>query len=970
MVLSYSAPPTWLKQDIHDNEILPPEAYKVFRCDRTVNSHPPDPNNPNKYRKNGGGVLIAIKSSLDITSKRISTQCAAEVLSIEITLKNNTKFCLSTIYRVGTLGSENLHVLQSYFSSILRSKKFSKLFIIGDLNFPDLSASEWRSGLSSNTSLSSNFLEITNQLGLIQCIGEPTHRHGNILDVLLTNSPQSLTNVVVNEENSFCSSDHFPISFSLKANVRRKQSVKRHIYNFKKADWKNLNSELSRIPWHSLLASSEIETCWHNFKSKLYEACDNHIPKIYVRDGFKPPWFDSEVYDLCREKERLRIKLKITKDRYSRDVAEDETPIPPQIVLDAELKFQAARREVNRLIRRKMNSNFSDKQSENAITKKFWSYVKATSNTHRIPETISYNDTFRTNCKGQADLFNNFFRDQFSSPSKYDIQINYSVNQDIEFSIPQIEKFLKNLDPNKAPGPDKIHGKILKNCAKNLAVPLALLFQTSYYTCSIPTEWKMANVVPVYKKGPKSSVQNYRPISLTSLVMKVYERVIASELLNLVNKKLNPRQHGFLPLKSCESQLLPFADSLARCLNKGSRTDIIYFDFAKAFDSVNHDIILHKLKTQYGIDGLLLKFFVEYLSGRVQRVAIGNELSDELTVASGVPQGSILGPLLFVLFINDIGDNIDEHSNLLLYADDTKLYREINNEIDCELLQRDIDTLSNWATVNKIKFHPDKCKVLSVTLQRNTSINFTYNLSGVPIQQVSSEKDLGIHMTNNLCWTKHCNYLLSKASRNLGLLRRTCYFVKNSRQRRSLYIAMVRSQFEHCSSLWSSCSPTILDKFESLQKKCLKWILNEEYCSYHGDTYFFKCKQLDLLPMKSRFVLRDLTSFHGIINSTSPIPLPHYLHLHTGNSRLRSSHLDHLSITSDINPRITVNYSSGSNDPISSSLSQFANSFFFRTMNTWNSLPLQVRQIASPNLFESAVSDFLWEKDRPISVAM
>ena len=137
---------TWLKQDIHDNEILPPEAYKVFRCDRTVNSHPPDPNNPNKYRKNGGGVLIAIKSSLDITSKRISTQCAAEVLSIEITLKNNTKFCLSTIYRVGTLGTENLHVLQSYFSSILRSKKFSKLFIIGDLNFPDLSASEWRSG--------------------------------------------------------------------------------------------------------------------------------------------------------------------------------------------------------------------------------------------------------------------------------------------------------------------------------------------------------------------------------------------------------------------------------------------------------------------------------------------------------------------------------------------------------------------------------------------------------------------------------------------------------------------------------------------------------------------------------------------------------------------------------------------------------------------------------------------------------
>jgi hypothetical protein len=333
--------------------------------------------------------------------------------------------------------------------------------------------------------------------------------------------------------------------------------VKREIYNFKKADWNSLNSELSKIQWHSLLSRDSVETCWHNFKTSFHNACDSHIPKINVKDGFKPPWFDSDVFDLCREKERLRIKLKITKNKHIMDNNSPENPIPSQKVLDAEVKFQAARREVRRLIRHKMNSNFSDKQSENAITKKFWSYVKSSSNTHRIPETVHHNDIFRTDNKGQADLFNNFFRDQFSSPSKYDIQINYSVNHDITFSIPLIEKFLKNLDPNKAPGPDKIHGKILKNCAKNLAVPLALLFRTSYYTCSIPNEWKSANVVPVFKKGSKNAVQNYRPISLTSLVMKVYERVIASELLSIVEGKIDPRQHGFLPLKSCESQLIP-----------------------------------------------------------------------------------------------------------------------------------------------------------------------------------------------------------------------------------------------------------------------------------------------------------------------------------------------------------------------------------------------------------------------------
>ena len=958
---------TWLKNGINDNELFPPEAYKIFRCDRSPDSHPPDPSYPNKYRRNGGGVLIAIKSSLDITTKKISTPCPAEVLSIEITLKNKTKFCLSTIYRVGTLGMENLSALKCYYTNILKTKKYSKLFIIGDLNLPDLSAHEWRTGNCTNT-ISQAFLELFNDLGLVQTIQEPTHQHGNILDVLLTNSPQSLSNIIVGDENSVCKSDHFPINFNILANVRRKRPVKREIYNFKKADWAKLNLELSNIPWHSLLSDCSIEVCWQNFKTIFHQACDNHIPKINVRDGFKPPWFDSEVFESCREKERLRIKLKVTKKRH----AENNLGNPGvknlatlQELLDAEVKFQASRREVRRLIRSKMNSNFSDKQSENAITKKFWSYVKSSSNTHRIPETVHHNDTFRVDYKGQANLFNNFFRDQFSSPSKYDIQINYSGNHDISFSVPQIEKFLKNLDPNKAPGPDRIHGKILKNCAKNLAIPLALLYQTSYYTCSIPREWKLANVVPVFKKGSKNAVQNYRPISLTSLVMKVYERVIAAELLSIVESKIEPRQHGFLPLKSCESQLIPFTDSLARCLNRGSRTDIIYFDFAKAFDSVNHDIILDKLKNQYGINGLLLKFFVEYLSSRVQRVVIGNELSEELPVASGVPQGSILGPLLFVLFINDIGNDINKGSSLLLYADDTKLFREISNDHDCLLLQQDINTLNNWATANKMKFHPDKCKVLSVSLQRSNRDPFPYKLSGVPLQHVNSEKDLGVHIASNLCWTNHCNHLLYKASRNLGLLRRTCNFVKNTRQRRSLYIAMVRSQFEHCSSIWSSCSSTTLDKFESLQKRGIKWILGEEFLSYPEEIYYNKCKRLDILPIKSRFLLKDLKIFHSIVNSTSAIPLPAHMHFYEGNSRLRSSHLDHLSITSDISPRITVNYSSSHKEAASSSLTQFANSYFYRSMNLWNLLPLSTREISFPKRFETAVTEFLWDLAKP-----
>ena len=956
---------TWLKPCIHDNEIFPPEAYKIFRCDRSPDTHPPDPSNPNRYRRNGGGVLIAIKSSLDITSKRVNIKCKAEALSIELTLSNNTKICISTVYRVGTLGTENLLQLKEYYNEILRNRKLSKLYIIGDINLPDISNSEWNSGLC-NSPLSQAFLDLFDNLGLSQRITEPTHYLGNILDVLLTNSPQTVSEINVAGKDSVCASDHLPITCKIRANVRRKQANKRTIYNFKKADWSSLNQELAETPWYSLLSHEDVNVCWDNFKTSLESSCDKHIPRIIARDGFKPPWFDSEVFELCREKERIRIKIKALKAKI--DLQDPSlAPVSCPKIVECELKFQNVRRQVKKLIRSKMYSNFSDDKSENAISKKFWSYVKSSSNSHRIPESVSYKDVHRNCSEGQAELFNKFFYEQFSSPSNYDIQINYSrsSNFDINIDVAAVEKLLNDIDPNKAPGPDKIHGKILKKCAKNLAVPLAMLFRTSYYTCIIPKDWKSANVVPVYKKGSKSSVENYRPISLTSLVMKLYERIIASELLHRVNDKLDNRQHGFVPMKSCETQLIPFSDYLAKCLNRGSRTDIIYFDFAKAFDSVNHDIILAKLKEQYNIDGLLLKFFVEYLSGRAQRVVIGNTQSSDLPVASGVPQGSILGPILFVMFINDIGSNLSPESKILLYADDTKLYKEINNEQDCLALQADIDNLVAWSSANKMRFHPSKCKVLTVTLQRNNPVNFTYNMSGEPLQVVESEKDLGVHITSNLSWTKHCTYLYSKACRNFGLMRRTCNFIKNVRQRRSLYLAMIRSQFEHCSSLWSPNTITMIDRLESLQKRCIKWILREEFHSYSPEIYYNRCKTLDLLPIKFRLILKDLKLFHSIVNNRSPISLPENMYFHNGSSRLRSSHLDELSIVSNIHPRITANYNS--REIVSaSSLSQFSNSYFYRTMNNWNMLSHENRSISFPNTFEQAVINHLWEMARPV----
>ena len=399
---------------------------------------------------------------------------------------------------------------------------------------------------------------------------------------------------------------------------------------------------------------------------------------------------------------------------------------------------------------------------------------------------------------------------------------------------------LSKINSNKAQGPDGLHGQILKKCAVGIAYPLSLIFKISYNTGCIPSEWKLANVVPVFKKGGKDNIENYRPISLTCLVMKTFERIMKDELLLRTGDMLDTRQHGFLAKRSCTTNMIPFCDSLSLSLNENLRTDVIYFDFSKAFDTVNHDLLLQKLKHIHHIDGRMLKFLSNYLSGRKQRVVIGNEFSSLRDVHSGVPQGSILGPILFVLFINDLPQGLTPGTDLALYADDTKIWRVIRSDNDNIFLEKDIDHLNNWAILNKMRFHPEKCKVLSVCksdpplLGILPFIQFTYNLDGIPLDYVDEQKDLGVLLTKRMNWTSHCDKLYSKACQILGLTRRTCYFVNDEKRKRSLYLALVRSQFEHCSLIWQPSSKTHQSKLESVQKRGIKWILSEENQRYHS----------------------------------------------------------------------------------------------------------------------------------------
>ena len=625
----------------------------------------------------------------------------------------------------------------------------------------------------------------------------------------------------------------------------------------------------------------------------------------------------------------------------------------------AQIAFSLARKNFKNVVAKKMRETLNETDDSALVTKKFWSYVKSKTASQRIPEFVSYKGIVRSCPEDQANLFNDFFFEQFSAASSYDIDIDYSNDRrfDIEFDHERIRKILSNINSNKAYGPDGIHGKLLKNCAAGLAYPLSLLFHSCYNIGTLPREWKLGHVVPIFKKGDKHEVSNYRPISLTCLITKVLERILKDELLALTSGMINDKQHGFRAERSCATNLVGLCDSLALSLNDNIRTDVIYFDFAKAFDSVNHDLILYKLKNKFEIDGRLLKFIADYLRDRQQQVLISGRLSSLRNAQSGVPQGSILGPLLFIMFINDISSGISPGTNLSLYADDTKIWRQIITESDALRLQKDIEYLHDWSLSNKMRFHPDKCKVLSVSGKISETLslisvlpffNFIYSMGGIPLDYVDQEKDLGVIVTSNLDWKEQCSKVLSKANQKLGMSRRNCYFVQDLNRRRVLYLTLVRSQFEHCSVLWRPVTKTQISKLEGLQKRAIKWILQEEFLSYSPSTYIQKCRQLKIMPIEDRFDFLDLIFFFKIVKQHIPVNLPSYLQRFQGQSRLRNCHLDHLCFVSSITPQNSSN--------------AFARNFFFRTHTKWNHIPLDIRVLESITEFKCKLSTYMWNK--------
>lgn len=503
---------------------------------------------------------------------------------------------------------------------------------------------------------------------------------------------------------------------------------------------------------------------------------------------------------------------------------------------------------------------------------KFWSYVDSKRKTFGFPATMSFNNEFATSIGEISDLFASFFESVYSAENEtvtlpsFGLIKSLSVGS-ISLNYLDVLNALLNVKTNKGSGPDNIPPLLLKKCAHSLVTPLHLIFNQSLSTGVFPDRWKTSHLTPIFKSGSRKDVRNYRGIAILPTIGKLFELLVCQILTKETKHLISSYQHGFMKGRSTYTNLIEFVNFANGVIESGSQVDVIYTDFSKAFDRIRHTHLIAKL-AEIGLHSSFLEWITSYLSKRRQYVKIGDSSSKTFFVRSGVPQGSHLGPLLFLLFLNDLAD-IFKYSRCLLFADDLKVFRSINSNNDASCLQSDLDSLSLWCRDNGLDLNLGKCKIMTFHRSQK-SINYSYQLNHTTLQRVAEIRDLGLLFDKKITFSKHIEAITAKAYSMLGFVMRICSEFKNHLALKVLYCALVRSVLEYGSVIWFPNYAVHSIKLERVQKKFLKFMFIKFgwYIYVKFAPYEFKCSLTSLQSLESRrrnacvFFMHDLISGH------------------------------------------------------------------------------------------------------------
>lgn len=836
---------TWCSPDVESSQLLDPDLYTIYRHDRNFDA---------LGVARGGGCLLAVRNTL--MSVRLNLSCVVD--------------SVSRVDLVGckiVSGGRSFVVLVLYMQSGACVGDYERLFeclerlgdlygdrvlIMGDFNIG--SYADFVDGVACGDSRCELLAGFLNFLDLKQ-LNTVRNSRNRMLDLILTNITDCSC---CREDDPLVPEDgHHPtlhIDISMKGGLRTDVAFSRTTkkYNFRKANLPGLYAALLTIDWGFLSDCTDVDVACGLFYETLYHAFDAYVPHLRVPKRIFPDWYSYEIKRKLKRKNNAFRSFKRTGSPYYLGV------------------YRRLRRELKDDVRRAYDVYLVDVQrSLTSDPGRFWSFVQKSRGESRLPSVLCLQDQVLDTPQNVVDGFASYFSSIFV---RTDMQVpdcpddDDEDTADLEVTESDVRAAVRRLKPVMTQGVDLVPSFLVRDCVDVLCKPLCVLFNLSIRTALFPKLWKSGRICPVYKKGDKSEIENYRPITILNNFAKVFETVIYGQLYSRVQECIVVNQHGFIPGRSTVTNLVQFTQFVSEKLDANTQVDTVYTDFSKAFDVIDHGIVVQKLRS-VGIYGVFLRLLISYLEDRDLFVEYLGYRSEVFFATSGVPQGSNLGPLLFVIFINDICNSLTVES--LLYADDLKIFFPIESTEDCLLLQQNLDILVNWCRNNKLDLNAHKCRVLSFT-RKPVHIHYDYSLSGQELVRVTSFRDLGVSFDYKMNFMLHICETVKSAMKSLGFIIRSCRRFTEVNCLKTLYFSFVRSRMEYASVVWSPFYAVYSTMLERVQRRFAKFLAYKCDGAYppYGVDHRSLLARFDLLPLDCRRRIASVSFGFKILNGT------------------------------------------------------------------------------------------------------
>lgn len=879
---------TWLKPSIPDSTCSIP-GYTIYRCDSTSNP-------------GYDGVCIYLKQEvfkhLKIHTFNIDTPMIDNIfLSLCFTGCTITVGC---IYRPHASDSD-VPLLQ-HMSELC--EQHDNLVIAGDFNLPQL---KWPlRSLTGGQSFHAAFAEMITNSNYTQLVSEPTRfREGqqpSMLDLMLVNDEDLVS--LLEYIPPIGKSDHVCLLSHL-------QFYSKSVYTTSTArviDYDHLSSAIQEKQWNIIFEEigPDVDQMWQAFEDGIASMITEHSTFRTSKVCLAKPWITYDIRLLIRRKHSLW-------QRYRRSGSESDFGAHRTFSNQVSARIRTAR------------INYIDNLAASGDKKKFFKYVRSVTDTKvSVPQIRDQGGGICDSAQDTSEIFALRFSEIFSQEPREAVPLLTTARcsaslENVEFPSQVIEAELKTLNVSTSPGPGSLTATLLKRCASSLSVPLSSIMEASFRQSTLPQAWKHALVTPIFKKGDKLDPDNYRPVSVVPIVAKIAEKVILKSVLPFLlrNNVLPVQQHGFIPGRSVITNLLTCVDDWTRSLDARIPVDVVYLDFSKAFDRVPRRRLLHKLEW-CGIRGSLLRWIDSFLFGRSFAVKVGGALSSRFPVVGGVPQGSVLGPVLFLVYVSDLPPQL--LSRCSMYADDMKLYG--NPLEDHHVLQRDLRVISEWCSRWLLPLSVSKCTVLHMG---RLNPRLQYSLQDSLLKSVDSQNDLGVIITSDLSWSEHILSSVRKASRLSYLFYKVFKGCSPSTAAR-LYTTYVRPILEFASPVW--CPDLVRDAnmLEAVQRRVTRLPYG-----YVRPTYEQRLEIMNLPSFQQRRRRGDLIITYRALHSCFGVDLSQLFELNSNNLRGHEFKLK------------KEKFSTGARQGFLSN----------RVFSAWNGLPSEVVNAPSVNLFKN-----------------